>query len=246
MVNLTPLHLEVTALEMLYQLQVTPAQMQRLAKLAPTTAAPMPAGKAVAVSAEFRKTMEDLRTALVANDDDKIAELSAALDELRTKESPDVEDVDVTANARRQTPGLFRTFSARQVASYVTDYADEFPDPREKLLGAFDDVRKLSDKEWEPLRDEVAGQVGWLVAGLDVAKEVTVAAEAARLISIARALKDDQYQAQLPALEKAVDTLLANVAPTDVIRHFVERSLAELLSNPRLSAAVEARLKQGE
>jgi hypothetical protein len=240
------LNLEVTALEMLYQFRITRSQLEQLAKLAPRTARPMPAAREVTVSADFARTLKDLRAALVAHEDDDIADLSARLDKLRAAESPEFDEVEIGDGARKHTPGLLRQLSARQVASYLADFADEFPDPLEKVLDAFDDVRKLPAKEWEPLRDEVAGQVGWLVAGLDAAAEEKVAKQVAELLNRVRGLGDEEFKAKRAELEKSAERLAGQAGPTEVIRHFVERSLAELLSNPRLAAAVEARLKNGE
>jgi hypothetical protein len=244
--DLNPLYLEVNALEMLYQLRITRPQLEQLAKLAPTTAGPAPAPREVVVSAQLATALKKLHDAFLDNDDDAVGSLSGEIEDLRSKENPEFDEVAITDEARKQVPALLRSLSARQVASYVTDYADDFPDPREKLVDALDEIRKLPAREWEEVRDEVAGQVGWLVAGLDVAAEQKVATRVVELLNRVKGLKDDEYKAMRAALERASSDIVGNVGPTDVIRHFVERSLAELLSNPRLASAVAGRLRRAD
>ena len=151
---------------------------------------------------------------------------------------------EISDAARREAPALLRRFSARQAAGFLADFAENFPDPVEMLTGAFAEVRKLSRREWGAMRDDVAEQVGWLVAGLDEQAEEKAREQAAALITRARQLKDAELKKQRPELEKAARELAGKVGPTDVHRHFLEHALAEVLSNPRLAAAAEARLKQ--
>jgi hypothetical protein len=238
------LSMEVVALQALHQLQATPAQLEELKRLAATTAEKVGPRRQVEVSDKFHKALAQLRDALVAGKEERIDELNRAIDELREKEKPDLDDSsEVSDDARREAPALLRRFSARQVAGFLADYAADFPDPVEMLTGAFDEVRKLSRREWGGLRDDVAEQVGWLVSGLDGDAEERARDKAAALITRARQLKDAEFKKQRPELEKAARELAAKVGPTDVHRHFMEHALAELLSNPRLGAAVEARLK---
>ncbi len=241
--DLNHLNMEVMALEMLYQMRITQAQMEHLQKLIPATTLGAPPSREVAISPEFARALGAFHAALVDNDDDRIAEVSARLDKLREKESPEFDDVEISEGARKHTPEFYRILSARQVASYITDYADNFPDPLEKILDAFDEIRKLPGREWEEERDEVAGQVGWLIAGLDTKVEENVAKQVTELLNRVHALKDEDYKTKRVELAKEAEAIAAKVEPTEVIRHFVERSVAELLSNPRLAAAVEARLK---
>jgi hypothetical protein len=241
--DVNPLNFEVTALEMLYQFQVTRAQLEHLAKLAPATASAARPALPVEVSPEYLAALKELHAALADNDDDRIARASSAIEKIRTAESPDFDEVEITPGARKHTAEFLRTLSAHQVASYLVDYADEFPVPRQKVVDALDVVRKAAGREWEERRDEVAGQVGWLVGGLDVAAEEKVSRAVAQLLNRVHAMKDGEFTTARPDLEKAIDGIVAPAGPTDVIRHFVERSLAELLSNPRLAAAVKLRLE---
>jgi hypothetical protein len=241
--DINPLNLEVTALEMLYQFQVTRPQLEQLAKLAPTTVAPAPSTLQVQVSAEYVASLKELHAALAENEDDRIAKASSAMEKIRAEENAEFEEVDITAKARERTAEFLRSLSPQQVTSYLVDYADEFPVPRQKILDALEEVRKAAGRDWEERRDEVAGQVGWLVGGLDVEAEDKVRRQVAQLLNRVHAMKDEEFNAALPGLEKSIDGIVGAAGPTDVIRHFVERSLAELLSNPRLKEAVKLRLE---
>jgi hypothetical protein len=242
--NANLLNLEVTALQMLYHLQATPAQLKALANLADVTAQ-RPPRNAVKVSDKYRKTLVALRDALAESNDERIDELFEALDRLHEKEEPEFDEVEITEAARKHAPALLRRFGPRQVAVYVAGVADEFPDLAEKLTEALEQSRKLKGKEWTDLRDDVAYQVGWLVGGVDSAGEAKVRDQVTALLDRAHKLEAKDFKAQKAALEKEAQTLAARAGPTQVIRHFMERTLAELLSNPRLLAAVQLKQKTG-
>jgi hypothetical protein len=242
--DVTNLHWEVTALETIAQLKLTRPQLEHLAKLAAATAGKRSAAHPPQVSAEYQKTLQNLHAALLDDNEARIADETLTLEELRDKENPDFEEVEITAAARRQTPELLRTLGARQVMGYLADFADEFPDPRDKLDDAIEEIRQT--KEWQELRDEVAGQVAWLEAGLDSAAETKVRQRVVELLNRVHKMSDDEYKKQEDELARQIDSIAGKVGPTEVIRHFLERSLAELLSNPRLSAAVAARLQKME
>jgi hypothetical protein len=246
-IDIHNLHVEVLALETIAQLKLTRPQLEQLAKLAPTTAGKAKPSQPVQVSAEYQRTLRELCDALADNNNEvRIAELSDKLDELRDKEEPEFAEVELTAAARRHVPELLQTLSARQVMGFLKDFADEFPDPRDKLEDACEEIRQLEDKEAEELRDEVAGQVGWLTAGLDAAAASKVRQRALELLNRVRKMKDEEYKSKEAERRRQIDGIVGKVGPTDVIRHFTERSLAELLSNPRLSAAATARLQKEE
>jgi hypothetical protein len=239
------LSLEVTALQMMHQLQITQSQLEALVKIAGTTAMEAPAHREVKIGAKLRKALLDLRDALLEGDDDRIAELNATLEELREKEKPEFDDfIEITDAARKQVAEFLRRLSARQVALYVSDFAEEFPDPREQLAEGFDVARTQTGKDWQDLRDEVAEQVAGLVAGLDPVAEGKVKEQVVALLNRVHRLKPEEYKAQRQELDKAAQQIIGKAGPTDFMRHFVERTVAELLSNPRLPTVAEARLKQ--
>jgi hypothetical protein len=238
------LALEVNALRTLYYFKATPEQLRLLKKLAHDTA-DKPRERKVKVSQEYREALGDLREALIdARDEDRIDNLDDKLDQLRESEKPDLDDgVDITAAARKRAPELFRQLKPSQVAAYIAQVSDEVIDPLDHLREALGQVRGWKASAWKAKRDEVAEQIGNLIAGLDADRAGRIQDEVKSLLDTARGLKDDEFKAQQPKLEKRAEEIVGDVASTDVLRHTVEYALAELLSNPRLEAAVDARLK---
>ena len=102
----------------------------------------------------------------------------------------------------------------------------------------------MKDKEWKQLRVDVSEEVGNLTAGLDADKASKISDQVVQLLIQARGLKDDEFKKQQAELEKSARQIIGNVGALDVVRHVLERSLAELLSNPRLAMAIDARLKK--
>jgi hypothetical protein len=243
--DLNEVSLEVAALQALAQLQLTPAQLKDLARRARDTTQKEQPRQVVSASDKFRQTLTGLRNALVANDPQRIDELGSALNELYDKEKPELDDsVEITDEARRQAPEVLRRLSAPQVAGYLGAYADQVPDPGEMLADALREARKLSGMEWQQLRDDAAEQVGWLLAGPDAEAEEQVRDDVTALLNRAHRLSARDFAAQKGKLEEKARALAGKLGPTDVLRHYMERSLAELLSNPRLPAAVVAHLKK--
>jgi len=243
--SLNDLGLEVGALQTLHALRATRAQMEGLQKVARETADRPPARTAGKASAKFRKTLAELRDALAANrDEDRINRLNDKLDQLRSAEKPELDDnMEITDEAREQAPRVLRMLTAAQVAGYLAGYADTMPDPLGRIQEALAKVRGLKEKDWKETRGQVGDEVGELVAGLDVDKAAEVSAQVGQLLIVARGLRDEEFKTQRRELERKAGRIVGDLGPTDVLRHVMERHLAELLSNPRLEAALEARLK---
>jgi hypothetical protein len=224
-------------------LKVTPAQTKVLRPIAKETAAKVKARGETKASADFRKTLTQLHKALVdADDDESIDELLEKLDDLREAEKPELDDeVEITEEAIEQAPKVLKMLTAKQVAAFVALHADEVVDPTERLLEALVPVRGLADDKYKEFRDELAGEVSGLVAGLDADQDAKVSDEVKQWLVIIRSLTDDEFKAQRADLEKKARAIVGEVGPTDVLRHFLEHTLADLLSNPRLPAALEAR-----
>lgn len=240
------LSMEVMALQSLHHFQFKPEQMQSLRKLARQTAMDAGARPAVKASEEFRRTLSSLRHALAeASNAEHILALQQKMEKLRNDEKIELDDgVEITEAAAKHAPELMKTLSARQVAGYIALYGDEFPDPLELLLDALSRVRGLKGKEWEQIRQDISEDVSNLVAGLDAEKASKIGDDVVQLLIKARGLKDDEFKKERPDLEKAARQIVGNAPALDIIRNVVERSLAELLSNPWLVSAIDARLKK--
>lgn len=236
---------EVAALRTLYELRLTPEQMQSLLKLAKQTRAPDREYKKGKASDDYRSLLNDLRKALVeAGDTDRIDELEEKVSDLADSEQPDVDDTfEVTAKARQRVPEVFKQLKPAQVAAYYSRQADDVGDPLDDLVALLDDVRELKPDEWKEQRDETAEEIAWLVAGVDAVKGEKVYNDVLSLTKQAREATDEEYKAKKPDLEKKARAVVGDISPDQVLRHHLERTLAELLSNPCLEDALKARLE---
>ncbi|HLN27633.1 MAG TPA: hypothetical protein VK395_07795 [Gemmataceae bacterium] len=244
--TLNELSMEVSALQTIYIFDFTPNQLKMLRKLAKDTAGDTGARQKSRASSDFHKILSKLRDALAtAKNEELIDELQEKLEGLRDKENPDLDDgLEITDEARTHAPEVLKLLTARQVAAHVASFGTQMPDPVETLLTALDGVRELDDKKWKEFRDEIPEEIGRLAAGLNVEKGGEIAEKVVQLFIEVRSLKNDEFKARHQELEKTARQILGNIGPFDVLRHIVEASLAELLSNPRLAAAVDARLKK--
>jgi hypothetical protein len=244
--SLRDLSQEVSALQTLYQLQVTKAQIVALKELSKDCAdksKPPGPGKG---TDKVRKALANLREALVtATDAQKIADLADALDAAEKADMPMLNDeTDITEEARDAAPKMLKLLTPKQVAVYGGVLAEELDDPVELLQEALTKARGLKEeKEWKQLRADIADQLARLLAGVDVDKAEEVGNKAVQLLIIARGLTDEEFKKEKPDLEKKVRAIAGGLGPTDVLRNVIEHRLAELLSNPRLAAALDARLK---
>jgi len=238
------LKLEVDALEKLYHLELNGKQLQSLLTLAEKTAAKAPASQEVQAGAEYHKTLKSLHDALLAQEEDRLRELSDKLDELQEKETISIDDAfEMTEAAMGAAPQAFRLLSAAQIVAYLAALDDEVPDPVERILSALEEGAELGGDEWKELRDETAEEISWLVAGFKTESETRVKKAVTDWLDRNHRFKGADLTKQWPALEKAAHQLLGNVSSLVVLQHYMERELAELLSNPRTAAALRLWIK---
>jgi hypothetical protein len=235
----TNLVLEIEALQTLRHFEMTATQMELLRKLAADTASKekRQPGK---VSANYRRTLLDLREALVKNDEERIGELEEKREALEDKEEPDVDDdVEITAAARKSTGEVLAALTPRQVGAFVTNYPYELPDPLERLLDTLDITGKLKDGDWKLVVEDISEDLSWQLGGLDSDRSKAAGKQIERFLAAVRAGKMSRTE-----LGKAARQLVGQVPATLVLHNIVEHTLAELLSNPRLAAAIDARQKK--
>jgi hypothetical protein len=243
--DLADVHAEVTVLQVFHAFDLTAAQVKAFGELAEKTSQKTPVRKEWKVSDKYRKAMLELRSALRTGDDEKIGAATAHLDAARKdEEEPEFDEVEITKEARKRAPELFGKLNSRQVVFYLSGLGDTFPDPLEKMTEAMAQSRKLEGKEWRQLRDDVAYQAAWLITGMvDADKEEKMRDKVSDLLDKARDLNEKDYDKEKEKLEASARELVGKLSSTDIIRHYVERVLAETLSNHRLAAAVEGRQK---
>ncbi len=231
------LNAEIAALQVLYSLNATKGQIEALAKAAEKTMQDAPPVREIKVSEKYRKTLLALRDAFAKGDDEGIDTHFKALDEIREKEEVEFDGIDITAEARKQAPALLRLFGPRQVTHYLLGVT-EFPDPVERLIGALEETRELRGDAWAAARDDAAAQAAWLIAGLDDKAEAALKVKMTAFLDGAQRLDDGEFKKQRPALIREARGFLGTLGPTDIIRHYMERVLAETLSNHRLKASL--------
>ncbi|HXG12751.1 MAG TPA: hypothetical protein VNK04_23535 [Gemmataceae bacterium] len=242
--SVSDLSLQVEALREIHAWQMTTEQIRLLDKLARETAA-KPRERKGTASKEYRNALLELHQALAeARNEQAIADLEEQLDQLHESENPDLDDwFDITDAARRRAPEVLRQLKVSQVTDYIALYANYISDPLDVLTEALVRVRTLKASEWKEKREEIAEEVSNLVAGLDAAKAERVNDQVITLLIKARGMKQEEFEKRQAELEKEARQIVGDLAPTDVLRHFVEYSLAQLLSNPRLPNATKLRLK---
>jgi len=244
--GLAELSMEVQALRTLYNLRLTAEQMKALAKFAKETAEPARKRNQGKASDEYRKVLTELRDALAAaSDDDKIGDLEDAYSEREEKEKPDMDDgVEVTDAARKRTPEVFKRMRPSQLASYLGFLAEDMVDPLDVLLSTMKEIRGINNEDWKDRRDDLAEELGWLLGGVDEKKEQKVNDAVIAFLNKVKALNEEDYKTKQADLEKEAQKLTDEIGPERVLRNRVERTFAELLSNPRLDAALALRLAE--
>ncbi len=243
--ELVSLKLEVDALEKLYHLELNARQLSAFGELAAKTAAPMPAPREVRAAADYRQVLKELHGALLSEEADRIHELSEKLEELHEKEATEIEDrFEMTDAALKAAPQAFKLLSAAQVVAYLAALDDEVPDPVERILSAVEEGEELADEEWKELRDETAEEVSWLVAGFAGENAQRARKAVTALLERGHRFKGEELKKEWPALEKSAHQLVGNVSSLVVLQHYLERELAELLSNPRTTTALRMWSKQ--
>ncbi|MBY0525860.1 MAG: hypothetical protein K2R98_20880 [Gemmataceae bacterium] len=239
------LNLEVLALQAIEQLHATPGQLQTLAKLAPETMSKSKARKPAKASDKFAKKLGELREALLKRDADDIQIITGEIGELQAAEKTFVDNtIDMTPAARKRAPELLKQLAPRQVALYLASFESLLVDPVEGVYAAMEEGIKQTPAEWKETRDGIAQEVAELVAGLDPAQSQKVADKVGAILDKGHKMNEPDLKKNKAELEKSVHQIVDAAGPVEILRHFMERHLALMLSNPQLAAAVDARQKR--
>jgi hypothetical protein len=241
---LNELSMETTALQMLYEFKITPEQLERIRSWAKETTQKPRRRTAARASDEFRDKLLQFRNALVDDDQEQIEERFAEIEQLREAEMPELDDgVDITPAARRRVPELLRLLTPTQVAFYISENAEGFTDPFDRLMSGMEAVRGLKGTKWKDRREEIAEEVSRLLAGLDEDKAEQFHDRVLAFLIKAHRLNDAAFARQQSDLEKEARQLVGAVGVFQILRNQAEIALGEMLSNPRLPAALAARSK---
>jgi hypothetical protein len=246
--DLNVLSMEVNALQLLSTFNLTPEQLRKLQAWAKETMEKPRKRDTAKASKEYREKLEELRTALVeAIDEDRIDQLSDELEDLRKSEKPTLDDgFDLSNAARSRASQALGLLKVHQVATYLAAVADDLFDPVDRLIDSLQSLRGLEGNAWKQRRQEIVEDIVRLAAGVDEKKGTKLGDQVEALLTRAHGMKLADFKKKRQELDNAACKLLGNVSTMDVLRNEVEYALAELLSNPRLGAALEIRLKNSK
>jgi hypothetical protein len=237
--DLNALSLEVTALQTLHDLELTRTQLTALGKL-PQECAPKENHREPAkTSPELGQALSSLRAAYARGDDNQIGDAREKLDDLMQKQQPELDNsVTITEGARSNAADAIRLLNVRQVGSLLRTL--ELTDPTELLLAALEQVRTLKGQDLEQETTTVAEEVSWLCFGWeDEEKSKKMKEQITALLGRASQKTVAQFAKERQSLEEAAKSIAGEVNSLDVVAHVLEQGMAELLSNPRLEAAIK-------
>jgi hypothetical protein len=245
--SVVELSMEVWALQALHDFDFTPDQLRALRAMSENAASPIGQRDDAKVADKYVTKLTALRDALAGGkDDDEIDGLRDEVDAMQDDDdnAADIDDsVTISDTARTKAPLALKLFSSSQIASYIAAYEDEAPDPVQSLMDAADDIRGTDDEDARDVVADAADEVGPLVAGLDAARQKPVQEKVRSFLERARKMKEGDFKSKRAELEKSAKDVVGDVDGVTILRHWMERDMAELMSNPRLAKAIDARLK---
>jgi hypothetical protein len=225
-------------LQVLHDLEYTPAQRAALTKLARAASPKGEKREPAKASAAFAKALTALHAAYAGGDDNKIGEAREKFDALIEKEQPELDNtIQLTEAARDKAADALKLLNVRQAGTFLATL--ELTDPAELMASALDQVRGLKGKELDDEIGAVADEVAWLLDGLDGAEGEKIQKKVTALLKRAAALSSNAELArQRKSPDETIKGIVGDVDNTDVLAHILEHGMAELLSNPRLEAAI--------
>jgi hypothetical protein len=233
--------LEVAALGTLRHLDLAPAQLRELLGMAKGCASALKPTARSRTTPAFVKTLTSLRTALLTEDSDRIDELKEKLESIMEDDNIQLDDrVPISAAARRQAAPFVRTLKPSQVMAKLELLDEDEIEPFEMMSWALERGKTAGAAQWKAIRDDAAVDAAWLIAGSDETKSGPVARQIAFVLDLHhQGAGGKGPKVRLPDLEKQVNQWTARLDPFDILRHAMQREIAELLSNPRLPDMVQ-------
>lgn len=262
--NANSASLRVNAIDTIYELDLTAAQLHSLRELA-AGCGETSTRSAATVTPQFTKVLKDFQTALLeAKDDEQIAKLRNQVVDLM--DSPDVHvdaDIVTTAQSHSKAGAACSQLKASQIAAYLAVHAEDVSDPQELMMSTADGLHELhgeaagkggeknADKTGDAASaDSTIGEssltVGYLVAGMDDAKAHAIAQQVVQWLRDADQLSETEFAARRQALEDSAKKIVGDVTPMQVLSNWMQDQMATLLSNPQLPEAIDAVLQSKE
>jgi hypothetical protein len=243
--------LRINALMSLYEFDMSPGQLKELRAAAVKTAGNQ-ARPPVKGTAALAQAFKDVQSALEKRDEQAIVEARNKMVELTSDLDLD-DDVNPTEAALAKAPAIRRQLRASQIAAFLAVHADELSDPTELVLGALEAIRDLRDDnkngakngEIATLITQTGQTAGYLVFGTDSAKANGLASRISAWLKSTSELGAKEYDAQQSTQEEAVQKIIGDADPMDVLSHWLNFRIAQLLSNPELPGAINSALAAG-
>jgi hypothetical protein len=240
--------LRVHAIDTLYELDLSPAQMNMLRTVADGMSddhkrtAAVGNEKVTAAFADFNKAL------LARTDDQEIAKARNTLTELVTSDDVHLDDdVEPTSAARTKAPEISRKFTAGQIAAYLAAHADQIAGPVEKMMGVLTELHDgVNATDTVAQIKEAAEDIGRTVGGSDAKKTGAVTEQVSAWLKSHQDVTDEQLVAHHDELESAAEKVIGDVPPMEILGNWVDGETATLLSNPQLPEAVTAILAARE
>lgn len=232
--------MEVAALQTLRDLDLSPSQLDVLAKIVQEAPVEDRQRKAAKVSIAYRNALRSLRDALRRADEQHASQFREKLDELQEKEEPVLDsECAISTDARKHAGAALRLLTVRQLGILVGSL--DLADPAELLVAGIESVRGLKNQEKDEEIKRLADEVAWVVGGADEDAAAKVRESATKLLERAVAIpSQQQLKLQQRALEAEARQVVGNVDNIMMLGHSLEYGMAELLSNPRLDSAIKA------
>jgi len=244
-VALTNIQMRLNALGMLRDMHATKAQMTAMKKIAAQTAEPARTREEPKYSPAVEQAMHDAHAAVLHEKDEEKVE--AALQQLdKVLESENVEfddDVELTESARQHAGEIAKMLSASQVASLIAVNEEHVKDPGELLWDTLHESHKLKGEEWDDARDSAAEDAAVLADGINGSKTNDLTEKYKAWLDESHGLDEAQLRGKRAQLLQSAAKIGGESDWGQVMRNWVEYSMAELLANPELSVALNERLR---
>jgi hypothetical protein len=235
--------LRVHAVDMLYELDLSSEQLKALRIAADGCASDRDRTPASGNPKLVSAFNDFFRALLNRANDEEIAKLRNHLTELATADDVHLDDdITPTDAARAKAAEVFKHFNAGQVAAFLAAHADMIADPIERMIGELAEVNGDAD-EADPQIQQTSDDIGWLVAGQDKKPAAVVSRQVSAWFKANRHLSDAELISSRPTLEASAKKVIGDVPAMDILQHFLENQVAELLSNPQLPEAIGAILE---
>jgi hypothetical protein len=238
----------VIALEAIDGYEFTPAQIKALQKIAFDLNVPerhIPDPKPSKALSQYRTKLNDLAEALESGktQESELEPLKQKVDDL--SESADYESPpapEPSQAAKKAAVNFAQQLRSNQLASSISVFADEVVDPV-VLSREAAEARKnaKAGNQWAAVRDGAASEIGYLLSGWDTAGAKAVAEKVSAWLDANPDVESPLPEAKRLAFEQSAAKMLGEFDSWQVLRHWTERDLARVLSNPQLSAALKAR-----